>query len=61
MGKGYPFRIKCYFWTHKQLERAVGLFQGLFDGFWLGVLGRRALQLVDEYKYDGCREYHDES
>lgn len=58
--KGYPFRIKFYFWTYKQLGRVVGLLQGLFDGFWLGVLGRRALQLADECKYDSSQEYHGE-
>lgn len=57
---GYPLVIRLYFLASSSLHRLLGLFMACFAGFWLGVLKRETLHLVDEFYYDNSKMYYDE-
>jgi hypothetical protein len=47
-----PAVIRLYFVGHRNLIRLRNLLGALFDGFWLGVLGRQQLHAISETVFD---------
>jgi len=52
---------RLYFRSRKGLQQLVAFLEAVFEGIWLGVLDRKALQRIDEHCYDGWSKYHDEA
>jgi SAM-dependent methyltransferase len=50
-----PLPVHLYLRAHKALPKLFGLISAAFVGFWLGILSRRSLLLVDDAYYVGPR------
>jgi Tellurite resistance protein TehB len=62
----HALELKIYLFSHRQLEsfqrfleRIFIFLSAVFNGFWLGILGRAALHLIDQVYYDNSQAYQD--
>jgi SAM-dependent methyltransferase len=53
-----PIGVRAYFAVSQVWTRTGALLQALFDGVWLGVLGRESLYRIDERFYDRHASYN---
>jgi hypothetical protein len=53
--------VRLYLWARRSWTRVVRAAHAIFDGFWLGALGRRSLHRIDELCYSGWGEYESDS
>lgn len=55
-----PLALKIYISSRKLLRKLILLINAGFIGFWLGVLKRDHLHLIDQLYYDNTNQYCDE-
>lgn len=53
-----PALVRLYFGGNFAWTRTAAVLQAVFDGVWLGVLGRESLYRIDQHFYDGNAPYH---
>lgn len=53
-----PARVRAFLGVSAAWKNAGAVMQAVYDGVWLGVLGRADLHAIDERFYDGNVQYH---
>lgn len=53
-----PVRVRAFFGVSAAWKNAGAVLQAVYDGVWLGVLGRADLHAIDERFYDRNAPYH---
>ena len=56
----YPLELKIYIFSRKILRKIFLLINACFIGFWLGILKKQHLHLIDKLYYDNTQQYCDE-
>lgn len=56
-----PLKINLYLDLNEKMKDSPAWLKAIFKGFWLGILSRRELQLIDRIYYEQTSNYCDES
>ena len=56
-----PLKINLYFDLNEKIKDSPPWLKAIFKGFWLGILSRRELQMIDRIYYEQTSDYCDES
>lgn len=55
----YPLQLKVYIASIKFFQKIMKVLNAFFIGFWLGILKRENLYLIDALYYDNTQKYRD--
>ncbi|MGI8543889.1 MAG: SAM-dependent methyltransferase, partial [Aridibacter sp.] len=56
-----PLKINLYLFANEKIKDSPPWLKAIFKGFWLGILSRRELQIIDRIYYEQTENYCDET
>ena len=54
-----PLKINLYLSANEKIKHSPLWLRAIFKGFWLGILSRRELQIIDRIYYEQTSDYCD--